>query len=93
MDEAGVPEFVDPFGVDGDGEADGEGGAEVVVSNGLLPSDVESVWGVSDRSRVAAAHLIEVWGLSAFRDSWVHRMAVQEGARVPRRAIPKTPKK
>lgn len=89
MGSEGVVESVDPFGVDGDGGADGgvagDGDRpaafvpkERVVS--VLPADIVGVWGDSEFPRLAVAD----WGLEAFRGSVVHQLAVAERGRVPK---------
>ena len=82
MGSEGVVESVDPFGVDGDGGADGggSGGSEVTG----LPADVLEVWGGSAAGRELAAVCVADWGLDAFRSSVVHQMAVAERGRVPK---------
>lgn len=80
MVEEGEFVGVDPFGVVGDGGADGgevEGEAGV---NGSLPADVVAVWGADPLAR----RLVGAWGLERFRGSWLHGLAVREAARVPR---------
>ena len=53
--------------------------------NGSLPSDIESVWGVSDRDRETAVFLIGEWGLDVFRSSAIHVAAVHEQERLARK--------
>lgn len=74
----------DPYGY---GEADGGEGAGADGIGGVLPPDVEEVWGDGrlDGSGFVAADtarfLIEQWGVDAFRVSMLHRMAVLEHER------------
>lgn len=61
--------------------------AKAAGDDAKLPADIAAIWGHSPDDMKTAQHLIGAWGLDRFRDSQLHKAALQEARSAGQRAI------